>query len=295
MKWLLPICQLVLALACYLYEPYQYRARNHYVTELDYFIQHYPPPIGRIYRGLNFPALLLSYPYERVLGPMMVSDTGKVVGFFLGVAIFWYWVGRRFDRGSLPRSLRARIAGLSAEALFAILTATLAGYLIATRAFPEKQIGLCRIAWACLLTTDVLWRLTREIGARKKLTWDLLPIAGPIIFAFLWIGGPFGLTKALGDFPRPTRVEMNDSLPGGCGTDEAPPAALMRIVEAQKDAYHLDFQKIAVCHSYGLTLGDMSADYGFPGTDGAWSELQKGSGYRTWFWPYAARGLYDFH
>jgi hypothetical protein len=65
----------------------------------------------------------------------------------------------------------------------------------------------------------------------------------------LWVSKPYGATQALGECLRPTTVEMMP-LPDGCiQTHETPPVNLMRIVEYQRNFYHLALQTVVVCRT----------------------------------------------
>jgi hypothetical protein len=69
-----------------------------------------------------------------------------------------------------------------------------------------------------------------------------------VVVSVLWVGGPFGVTQALGEYLRPTTVELV-ALRGCVETQETPPAKLMRLVENQKVVYRsaLELQKVVVC------------------------------------------------
>ena len=75
------------------------------------------------------------------------------------------------------------------------------------------------------------------------------------VVAVSWIGGLLDLPQALGEYVRPTTVE-GGFLPKGCiQTNEISPPDLMRIVENQRNLYHLALQKVVVCKSSYRLLG----------------------------------------
>src|SRR5689334_4459604 len=103
-KYLLPTVQLFFALFCLVYGPHQYRQGvvrdNAWGTSLEYFSQHSPPPIERISKGINFPALALAYPLRGYTNAIyshngdytLIWVSPSDIGFFVGIAIFWYLV-----------------------------------------------------------------------------------------------------------------------------------------------------------------------------------------------------------
>ena len=66
-KYILPSVMFALALACHIYDPREYRLtalRDGATSNLYYFGQHSPAWSGRISKGVNFPALVLAYPFR---------------------------------------------------------------------------------------------------------------------------------------------------------------------------------------------------------------------------------------
>jgi len=183
-KWLLPLVQLTLALACHVYEPHEYRAlayRDRAVNNPEYTFQHSPALSGRISRGINFPALVLGYPlrnqddaiYQHNSEYTLIWIAPKDLGFFGGILLFWYWVGRKLEE-HLGRSSgriwprKARVAEAVGGVVFGLLTAAYAGQMIAEKWLPARQIGLYGVAWASALLIYFIWRFTREfISARN--------------------------------------------------------------------------------------------------------------------------------
>jgi len=75
-KWLLPAVLLSFALACHVYDPHEYRMelyRHPGAGTLEYFSQHSPALAGRISQGVNFPALVLDYPFRNDYDPLIYS------------------------------------------------------------------------------------------------------------------------------------------------------------------------------------------------------------------------------
>lgn len=181
-KWILPTAQLVFASFCLIYGPHQYRVRVRLDgavgdnNMLEYAAQNAPAPIERISKGVNFPALVLDYPlreYDNALyshnsAYTLIWVSPSEVGFFAGIAIFWYWLGRKLDqrRGGSPRTTRprkVRIAGLMCGLLFGILTGAYAIQITASRFRPERQIGAFGIVWSLALTACFAWHLRQEL------------------------------------------------------------------------------------------------------------------------------------
>jgi hypothetical protein len=183
-KWVLPGLQLTFAAFCLFYGPHQFRlrARRDGVAGdnnvLEYSAQNAPAPIERVSKAMNFPALVLAYPvkerdnaiYFHNSDYALVWISPKEIGFFIGIALFWYWVGTRFDRrmrgsgAAKPRSWSLSITELGCGLLFGILTGAYAlRMLIETGQFrPERQIAVCGIIWSAILIAYFTSRLTRE-------------------------------------------------------------------------------------------------------------------------------------
>ena len=185
-KWFLPLMQLILASAALVYGPPEYRARlwlDDVLGDnnvLEYFNQHFPAPVVRASYGINFPALVLDYPlmgYTKDLFHFsndftFINITPRGVGFFVGIAIFWYWVGRKLDQylGRSPTIIRprkTRVAGLTCGLVLGILTGAFAiEILIRDWNFrPERQIGAFGIVWSFVLIAYFAWQFTRELRA----------------------------------------------------------------------------------------------------------------------------------
>jgi hypothetical protein len=161
-KWLLPAAQLALALVCHVYAPHEYRVgarRDHASGNMEYFFQHSPALAARISHGINFPALVLDYPlrnadnaiYESNNEYTLIWIAPKDIGFFIGIVLFWHWVGRAMDgrragsrRDAWPH--QAMIAGLACGAVFGLLTWAYADQMIATKWLPDRETGACGIA-----------------------------------------------------------------------------------------------------------------------------------------------------
>lgn len=183
-KWLLPIGLLIFALVCHVYDTHQYRAaayRDRAVNNLEYFSQHSPALAGRVSRGINFPALVLRYPfkdetdalYKRNSEYTLIWISPSDIVFFAGIVLFWYWVGSVLDRSQTRGSgatwpRKARILGLACGFVFGIANGVYAAQLIATPWLPERQIGAFGIAWACALIAYFTWRFAREFGPATR-------------------------------------------------------------------------------------------------------------------------------
>ncbi len=179
-KWFLPIAQLALALACHVYEPHEYRLkaqRDRAVNNKEYTFQNSPALAGRISQVVNFPALVLDYPlrnednaiYQRDSQYTLIWIAPRDIGFFVGIVLFWYLVGRTLDerqerqsRTTWPRYMR--MAGPVCGVAFGILTGAYAYHMIASQYRPERQIGASGIAWSLGLIVYFTWRLLREFG-----------------------------------------------------------------------------------------------------------------------------------
>jgi hypothetical protein len=171
-KWFLPVTQLVFAMAALIYGPFEFK--NRLLQDgaagdnnmLEYNGQHFPAPIERASKAINFPALVLAYPlrgYENQLlfyrnNYTFVRVSPRDVGFFGGVVIFWYWVGWKMDQSQgrspkITRSRRATIAGLMCGFVLGILTSACALQLLIQDWHwrPERQIGAFGIVWSVAL------------------------------------------------------------------------------------------------------------------------------------------------
>src|SRR5208283_2657697 len=225
-KWFLPIAQLILALACHVYDVHEYRVwarRDRAVNNLRYYSQHSPALAGRISRGVNFPALVLDYPLREDYSPVLYGYNGgfthvaicpRDVGFFLGIVFFWCWVGWTLDGRRRPSPApkgrrRASLAGIACGVAFGVLTAAYADQMIASDSLPQRQIGAFGMAWACALVAYFAWCLALQFTtAGRAARWPLAGVAAMAMLALLWIGGPLGATQSLGEFLRPTTTSM---------------------------------------------------------------------------------------
>jgi hypothetical protein len=181
LKWkaALPIAQLILALGCHVYDPHMYRIgayKDRAVNNLEYFGQHSPALAGRLSRGINFPALVLDYPFRNADNPVLYERNTEFtliwvspgdVGFFASIVFFWYLAGRKLDDGqgwshgkARPRQLR--ITGLACGVVFGVLTGAYADQMIKSHWFPQRYVGTFGIAWALVLIAYFAWRLVGE-------------------------------------------------------------------------------------------------------------------------------------
>lgn len=181
LKWkaVLPIALLTLALACHVYDPHEYRIgayKDRAVNNLEYFGQHSPALVGRLSRGINFPALVLDYPFRNAYNPVIyewnsdftfISIKPGDVGFFAGIVFFWYLVGRKLDDGqelshgkAWPRQLR--ITGLACGVVFGMLTGAYADQMIKSQWLPQRYVGTFGVVWALALIAYFSWRLVAE-------------------------------------------------------------------------------------------------------------------------------------
>jgi hypothetical protein len=177
--WLLPIVQLAFAFSCLVYGPHQYRVRaqrDGAVNNPEYVFQHSPAVVERLSKGVNFPALVLAYPFRDEGNAIywhnskytLIWIAPKDVSFFLGIALFWSWVGMRLNKslgrgrkGVWPR--KVRLAGLGCGVVFGLLTGAYALQMIASKWRPERQIGAFGILWAVALLAYFVWSVTREV------------------------------------------------------------------------------------------------------------------------------------
>jgi len=231
---------------------------------LEYFSQHSPALAGRASQGVNFPALVLDYPFRDDYDPVIykrntdytyISIYPKDVGFFVGIVLFWYWIGRALDkrlgRSSGPAwSRTTRIAGFIAGLLFGFLTAIYANQFLAMRWLPERQIAIFGLAWACALVAFFSLRIKREFSPTRTAIGEGFGVTALIfLVGLLWVGGPFGLVQACGEYLRPTSAIAIPLSAAHCSADEAPPANLMHLIDSQRTLHHLTFQKMTVCRS----------------------------------------------
>ena len=184
-KWkiILPVAQLALAVFCHIYGPHQYRVearRRRVVNNFGYYLQHDPAPVQRISLGLSFPALAVAYPlleeqtyliYSRNSAYTYISIAPKEIGFWAGVVVLWYGVGRWLDQcrrerkrgqGHWMLSLVLPVCGI----VFAICIGAYAAQISTWRYLPWTQIGACGFVWCAILLTYFGMRLARELTAR---------------------------------------------------------------------------------------------------------------------------------
>ena len=183
-RWFLPLAQLVLALACHIYGPHEYRARaqrDRAVNNPRYFYNHTPEVVERVSLGINFPALVLDYPlrdaewpiYERNSDYTYIRISPRDFGFFFFIVPFWRWVGKRMDGSPWNRSghawsFPARLVGLALGIVFGILTGAYAYHFVAQEWIPWKQIGACGLAWSIGLIVYFALQLKRVWSTAGK-------------------------------------------------------------------------------------------------------------------------------
>jgi hypothetical protein len=172
-KYLLPATMLMLALLGHVYDPHEYRVtslRDHATSNLFYFGQHSPAWSGRISKGINFPAIVLNYPFRDATQTLyahgdvdhMISPAD--VGFWVDIVFFWSCFGWTIDRSGLPipRNRAVRFGGLALGLIFGLATGGYAAKMIISKWLPERIIGWFGIAWATVLIAHFVWRLACE-------------------------------------------------------------------------------------------------------------------------------------
>lgn len=185
-RWrlLLPLGQLALAVAGHVYEPHQYRAttrRDGAVDNVEYTFQHSPAPVGVISRGINFPALLLAYPFRNEDEPIYKRNSDYTLiwigtndlAFFCGVALFWYWFARMMDRSESQRpgiawARSAMVGSLVCGVLLGGLTGAYSIQMLNSHWHPERQIGAFGALWAFALIAYFTWRLAQEFNTGRR-------------------------------------------------------------------------------------------------------------------------------
>lgn len=183
-KYLLPTAQLLFALFCLVYGPHQYRQgvlRDHaWGTSLEYFSQHSPPPIERISIGANFPAFALAYPFRGFTTKIysynsdytLIWISPSNIAFFVGIAVFWYLVGKRLDRMQAPGPAQSplRIAGPICGLIFGALSGAYAVDILAEnwQWHPGRQIGIAGIAWSIALVTYFALRVLNASHGHRR-------------------------------------------------------------------------------------------------------------------------------
>jgi hypothetical protein len=182
-RWLLPIVQLVVALACHVYEPHEYRVayRAAHANPVDYSIENSPAPVGRASLGLNFPALVIAFPFRNQDGSIfkwnsdftLVWISPKDIAYFLGILLFWQWVGTCLGQAFDPTELRSRalippIAWLAGGLVFGLLTLLYAGSMIYSGRRAACQIGAAGVVWGCGLAAFFARRLVIAFGVARS-------------------------------------------------------------------------------------------------------------------------------
>ena len=294
-KSLLPTTMLVLALACHVYAPHVFRVEAHRqqkeVTS-EYYLQHNPAWPIRVSRGISFPAFVLACPLKGAQVAIFaingeytnISINLYDLVFFFGVVLLWHWVGRTLDKGNWQATRPAwsrttRITGYLGGLAFGIVTGIYADREIAANALPSRQVGVAGVGWACLLIAYFIWKLAREVSTETVgKRWLLASTGAFFTLGALWVGGPFGATQALGEYLRPTTIKRMPLSMLHCTANEPLPGKLVRVVEAERSAYHLTLQTVTVCTAEvafspreGWISDVLSAQYG-----GGWPPLRAG-------------------
>lgn len=178
-RWLLPLTQFTVAVFCHLYGPHEYRLaanRDKAVNNMEYFLNHAPPISERISEGVNFPALVVAYPFRNLDAPIyqynseftLIWISLRDLGFLAGVVILWCWIGtelRRSRSSSYENSLqKGRFIESTCGVLFAILVGAYAVQMIASRRPPSVQIGFFGAVWGVLLVGYFIRRLVNRHG-----------------------------------------------------------------------------------------------------------------------------------
>lgn len=148
-KYILPSVMLALALACHVYDPHEYRLtalRDGATSNLYYFGQHSPAWSGRISKGVNFPALVLAYPFRSAtqlvyvhgdLDRILIMISPADLSFFCCVVLFWFCFGWAIDRGGLPE----RVGSLALGLVFGLLMGAYAAEMVVSKWLPVRIIG----------------------------------------------------------------------------------------------------------------------------------------------------------
>ena len=178
-RWCLPVAQVILALALHVYESREHRpgAYSAPLFGLRYNPNLSPAPAGRLSLGINFPAVVLAYPFRNVYGTVFADDTEytniyiqvRDLYYFSGVAVFWWLVGLGLDRrrqhSQRRWSRKARFAAKACGLGFGLLCLVFAQSMIRATYEPQRDIGLCGLVWSCGLIAFFTWQLVREAGA----------------------------------------------------------------------------------------------------------------------------------
>lgn len=180
-SWFLPIALLIVAVAGHIYGPHQYRVtarRRGVVNNPEYHFQHFPAMAERVSQGINFPALVLAYPwrndysivYEHNSAYTLIWFEHRDISFYVGVVLFWLCVGTKLDgtRGRFRRAIwsrRATVVGLACGAAFGLLTGAYALQMTAMEWRPYREIGAFGIVWSLALISYFAWRMKRELGS----------------------------------------------------------------------------------------------------------------------------------
>lgn len=169
-RWVLPLLQILIAFAAFVYAPYQYKSRPHPIgddTSLVGLRKAWPPPILRASYAVNFPALTVSYavqftdwgviPVIRRADHPFIWLTVQNNIFLVAVGALWYRLGTMLDshvRPLLIDSSRAlHLLKSVMGCLYALAVAALAiFYVTLTNAdLPLRQIGFVGLLWAAIL------------------------------------------------------------------------------------------------------------------------------------------------
>lgn len=182
-RWVLPLVQVALAIAAFIYGPYEYRAGPHPVGD-DFMLRAYqqlwPPVVERVSIAINFPAYAavvpvnfthwsgeLRYNYGRLSILFELQD----VLFFCGVGVLWYWLGIKLDRrleseahvrSPVPKSVA--VARMIFGVVFALALGFLAFELLTSSMRPQMQVGPFGLIWSIAL----LFHFSRKFVATLR-------------------------------------------------------------------------------------------------------------------------------
>jgi hypothetical protein len=182
-RWVLPIAQLILAIALWACAPYQYLAglsdihAKHPNEDIqlgtEFYLHNWPTSAEQVVLAMNFPAAVLAGPLNRLLPqPLYAGEIVKLtvrdVAFFFWIVVLWAWIGAKVDNGDAsahrdsrdPNAL-LRFGRHVCALVFALILGAIATEELLTM-WPRpatSAVAACGLLWAIGLGIYFGWRI----------------------------------------------------------------------------------------------------------------------------------------
>ena len=174
-KWSWVLCggQILLAVVLLYYEPYEYLETAERIqretnsqnvrSSISFWERHWPPRAGVVLRAVNYPAMILSVPFDFGSHTPLYSNGVRDIYFrditFLGwVGVVWYWIGTLIENRKQHVQFALKRRWLWEIICVAGLILAVIGGVVAVRRViednaiaPERWIFIFGVFWALLL------------------------------------------------------------------------------------------------------------------------------------------------